>query len=586
MEEAPPKAGWSHDRPGPSAVGEPEVPSVNDDPALGLDRRTKFEILGAVMLGMFLAALDQTIVGPVLPKIVTELKGVDYYTWVVTIYLLTSTVTVPIYGKLSDLYGRKPILMTGITLFLIGSALSGASQEMWQLVLFRGIQGLGAGSLFPIALAIIGDLFTPAERGKYQGFFGLVFGVAFILGPGLGGFLTDHLSWHWIFYVNIPIGFIALAVIWRLLPNIRHTEKGGAIDFPGVITIVLGLVPILIGLTIAETQGFGDPYFLAWSAAGLVFLGVFVLLERRAVEPVVPLHLFRNRTFSASMIAIFFAAFSFGALIIFLPFYFLIVEGVSATESGYRFLPLMFGLITSSIISGQVVSRTGRYKPVILVGMTILIVGLLLLTQLRVGTNDVALAAWMFVAGLGVGPTFAVFTIIVQNAVPFHELGAATADLTLFRQIGTTVGVAVAYTVFRINFSWNLLREQLVAAGAPSQFVPATPPAGFDIAQLTSVGGGGGSSFLSQIPAAFKPIFLDGFHRALTISIANSLWIGVGAAILAIIASLGLKEIPLRSTRQTAPAAGSGAATPASTAPASVALDRDGRPLRPTPAGD
>jgi len=233
------------------------TPSVEEDPALGLDRRTKFEILGAVMLGMFLAALDQTIVGPVLPKIVGELKGSDYYTWVVTIYLLTSTVTVPIYGKLSDLYGRKPILMFGITVFLIGSALSGLSQEMWQLILFRGIQGLGAGVLFPIALAVIGDLFTPAERGKYQGFFGLVFGLAFLLGPGLGGVLTDTFSWHAIFYVNIPIGLIALAVIWRLLPNIRHVERFGSIDYPGVVTLVLGLVPILIGFTVAETNGFG-----------------------------------------------------------------------------------------------------------------------------------------------------------------------------------------------------------------------------------------------------------------------------------------------------------------------------------------
>src|SRR3954468_8280894 len=268
----------------PSEVGA-DTPTLADDPALGLSHRAKLEILGAILLGLFLGALDQTVVGTALPKIVTDLGGNDLYTWVVTIYLLTSTVTVPIYGKLSDLYGRKPILMIGITLFLVGSALSGLSAEMWQLVLFRGIQGLGAGALFPIALAVIGDLFTPAERGKYQGLFGLVFGVAFLAGPAIGGTLTDTFSWHAIFYVNLPIGAIALAVIWRLLPNIKHAERVGKIDYAGVVTLTLGLVPLLIGFTVAETAGFGDPYFWGWIAASVIFLTIFVFVERRSSEP-------------------------------------------------------------------------------------------------------------------------------------------------------------------------------------------------------------------------------------------------------------------------------------------------------------
>jgi EmrB/QacA subfamily drug resistance transporter len=532
-----------------------ETPSLADDPALGLSQRAKLEILGAVLLGMFLAALDQTIVGPVLPKIIGELNGADYYTWAVTIYLLTSTVTVPIYGKLSDLYGRKPIFMGGIALFLVGSALSGLSQEMWQLVLFRGIQGLGAGALFPIALAVIGDLFTPAERGKYQGFFGLVFGVAFILGPLIGGFLTDTFSWHWIFFVNLPIGLVALVVIWRLLPNIRHQERAGRIDWLGVVTLTLGLVPLLIGFTVAETDGFGDPWFWGWAGTGLAFLAIFVAVERRSSEPVIPLRLFRNRTFSSSMVSIFFATFGFGAVIIFLPFYFLIVQGASTTESGYKFLPFMFGLILSSIASGQLVSRTGRYKPVLLFGLATLIVGMGLLTQLRVGTDDLVLAAWMFVAGLGIGPTFAVFTIVVQNAVPFQDLGAATSDLTLFRQIGTTIGIAVAFTIFRLNFTWDLLRQQLLAAGAPAALVPATAPPAFDPGQLTAISGDGSSDFLAQVPAQFQPVFLEGFHGALTISIANSIWIGVAAAAVALFTAFFLKEIPLR-TSHGAPAKG------------------------------
>ena len=549
-----------------------QTPSLTDDPALGLSRRAKMEILGAVMLGMFLSALDQTIVGPVLPKIVSDLNGTDFYTWAVTIYLLTSTVTVPIYGKLSDLYGRKPILMIGIAFFLAGSALSGLSQEMWQLVLFRGIQGLGAGALFPIALAIIGDLFTPAERGKYQGLFGLVFGTAFLAGPAIGGFLTDTFSWHAIFYVNIPIGALALAVIWYLLPNIKHVERAGRIDYLGVVTIVLALVPILIGFTIAETDGFGAPVVWAWIGAGLAFLVAFVFVERRAADPIVPLHLFRNRTFSFSMVSIFFATFGFGAVIIFLPLYFLIVEGVSYTDSGYRLLPFMLGLIIASITSGQIVSRTGRYKPVIIVGIATLIVGMGLLTQLRAGVDDLMLAAWMFIAGLGVGPTFAVFTIVVQNSVPFKELGAATSDLTLFRQIGTTVGIAVAFTIFRLNFTWNLLREQLIAAGAPAQFVPEAAPPGFDPAALTSVNASSSADFLTSIPAQFQPIFIDGFHRALTIAIGNSIWLGVAASAVALIAAFFLKEIPLRTTQ---PGTGEAKSPSRATAPGRPAVSLD-----------
>jgi EmrB/QacA subfamily drug resistance transporter len=533
---------------------EPEIPSTEEDPALGLSRRAKFEILGAIMLGLFLGALDQTIVGPVLPHIVTELKGADFYTWVVTAYLLTSTVTVPIYGKLSDLYGRKRLLMGGIVLFLLGSALSGLSQEMWQLIVFRGIQGLGAGALFPISLAVIGDLFTPAERGKYQGLFGAVFGVSFLLGPFIGGYLTDNFSWHWIFYVNLPIGLIALVVIERLLPNVKGHFAQVRIDWAGVTTLILGLVPILIGFTVAETDGFGNASVWAWLVAGLVFLGLFVFVERRAIEPIVPLHLFRNRTFSASLVSTFFINFGFGAAIIFLPLYFQVVEGNSATESGYRLLPFLAGLIGASILSGQLVARTGRYKMMLLAGLAAVAVGLALMTQIRADTSDTTLAIWMFIAGLGIGPTLAVFTIVVQNAVAFHELGTATSDLTLFRQIGSTIGISLAFTFFRINLTWDLLREQFAAAGIPGALLPATAPAGFDPGQLTSVGGGGDAlAFLNQVPAQLQPLFVNGFHGAFTIAIGNSIWLGVVTAVVAGLAALALHEIPLR--RETSPGA-------------------------------
>ena len=496
---------------------------------------------------MFLAALDQTIVGPVLPRIVTELQGADYYTWVVTIFLVTSTITVPVYGKLSDLYGRRPLLLIGITLFLIGSALSGLSQTMWQLILFRGLQGLGAGALFPIALAVIGDLFTPAERGKYQGLFGAVFGIAFLVGPGLGGFLTDNSSWHWVFFVNLPIGILALAVIGRLLPNIKGRRRDIKIDYLGVITLTLGLMPILVGLTVAETSQWTDPAVWGSIAIGLVILAIFVFVESRAAEPIIPLHLFRNRTFSASMIAIFLATFGFGAAIIFLPLYFQIVEGASATASGYKLLPFLGGLIVSSIGSGYIVSRTGRYKAVVLVGLVILTIGLALMSNLRADTSDLLLSGWMFVAGFGVGPTFAVFTIIVQNAVPFSELGAATSDLTLFRQIGTTMGLTLGFTLFRDNLTWGLLHDQIVSAGAPANIVPTSPPAGFDLGQLTSVTSTGNPlAFVSQLPAQLQQVFVQGFHQAFTIALANSMLLGVVAAALAVLALFLIREIPLR----------------------------------------
>jgi EmrB/QacA subfamily drug resistance transporter len=527
---------------------ESTTPSTFEDPALGLEHRAKMEILGAILLGMFLAALDQTIVGPVLPTIVTQLNGADLYTWVVTIFLLTSTVTVPIYGKLSDLYGRRPMLLFGIGLFLVGSALSGLSQTMWQLILFRGIQGLGAGAIFPIALATIGDLFTPQERGKYQGLFGAVFGIAFLVGPALGGFLTDQFSWHWIFFVNIPIGLVAMVVIARLLPTIKGRNRNPVIDYMGVITLTLGLVPILVGLTVAETSTWTDPWVWGMILLGIVFLGVFVFVEGRAKEPIIPMRLFRNRTFSASMVSIFFATFGFGAAIIFLPLYFQVVEGASATASGYRLLPFLLGLIVSSILSGQIVSRTGHYKVPVLTGLVLLVIGLFLMTNLRADTPDLMLSLWMLIAGAGVGPIFAVFTIIVQNSVPFHDLGAATSDLTLFRQIGTTIGLTIAFTLFRNNLTWGLLHDQIVGAGAPANAVPTTPPPGFDVGALTSVGSSGPNplAFVQQLPAELQQAFVTGFHDAFTIAIANSMYIGVAAAAVAVLAALFVREVPLR----------------------------------------
>ncbi len=390
-------------------------------PALELSPRARNEVLLAILLALFLSALDQTIVGTALPRIVTDLSGNDLYTWVVTSYLLTSTITGPIYGKLSDLYGRKPMLLIGIVLFLLGSFLSGLSQDMWQLILFRGVQGLGAGAIFPVSLAVIGDLFTPAERGKYQGLFGAVFGVSALVGPWLGGFITDALSWHWVFFINLPIGAVALYVIWRVLPTFRRPDASRSIDYLGVAVFTGAVVPFLVGITNKQTGEWTDPQVGGFMLLGLALGVVFVLIERRAIEPIVDLGLFRMRSYSSSIVATFLASFGFFGAVIFLPRFFQFVRGSSATQSGYQILPLLVGVIFSSILAGQIVARTGRYKVLIVVSLGIAALGLALWTQLHAGTDIWVLWLWMFVTGLGLGPTLAVFTIIVQASVPVRE---------------------------------------------------------------------------------------------------------------------------------------------------------------------
>jgi EmrB/QacA subfamily drug resistance transporter len=538
------------------------TPSLDDDPALGLPTRQKMEILFAVMLGLFLGALDQTIVGPALPTIVTQLQGNDIYVWAVTIYLLTSTISVPFWGKLSDLYGRKPLFIVGIVIFLVGSALSGLSQDMTQLITFRGIQGVGAGSLFPIALAVIGDLFSPAERGKYQGLFGAVFGIAFIVGPLVGGFLTEQVSWHWIFYVNIPIGLVSLFFIFRLLPTVKNPRATRNFDILGGVIFTIATAFLLIGLTQkgqtnATTHALNswtDPTVGGFIAIALVGIALFIWAESRAKEPIVPLNLFRNRTYAASMVATFFAAFAFFGAIIFLPRWFQIVQGYSPTWSGLAALPLMVGLIASSIGSGLIVARTGRYKWLTVGAIILMAISTLLMTQLRADTPVPIVWLWMLVAGLGVGPTFAVFTLIVQNAVPFKMLGVATSNLTFFRQIGGTVALALVGTLFASSFQ-EQIAPQMTAAGVPTAvvngFTQAMASGAFDFNQLTGTGDLGQQIAAAQPALApVVPQIVDGIHRAFSLGVASTFIIGVVAAILAALAAAAMQELALRKTTQ------------------------------------
>ncbi len=543
-----------------------EVPTLEEDPALGLSHREKMEILFAVMLGLFLGALDQTIVGPALPTIATDLAGNDLYVWAITIYLLTSTISVPFWGKLSDLYGRKPIFMIGIVIFLAGSALAGLSQSMGMLILFRGIQGVGAGSLFPVALAIIGDLFTPQERGKYQGLFGGVFGIAFIVGPLVGGFLTEQVSWHWIFYVNIPIGIISLYFIWRLLPTVKNARATRDFDILGGVIFTFAVTFLLLGLTNKQFGEWTDLSVGGFIAVSLIGIAAFVWAELRAKEPIIPPHLFRIRTYTSSMISTFFASFAFFGAIIFLPRWFQFVHGFSPTNSGLAALPLMAGLIFSSIASGLMVSRTGKYKWLTVGAIVLMGVATALMTQLTATTPLAVVWFWMFLAGLGVGPTFAVFTIIVQNAVPFHELGVATSNLTFFRQIGGTVALALVGTIFGSSFQ-EQLAPQLTAAGVPAQVVQgfgqASGSGGLDFNKLTGVGDLG-AAILTTVPAAFRAVvepfignIVTGIHEAFSLAVAQTFYIGVVAAALSAVAAATMHEHALRTSDRQPTAAAS-----------------------------
>ena len=527
-------------------------PTAATDAALNLSPRAKLEILGAILLAMFLFALDQTVVGTALPKIVTDLHGDKLYTWSVTIYLLTSTISGPIYGKLSDLFGRRPIVIFAVSLFLISSALAGLSGSMEQFILFRGLQGLGGGAVFPVALAVVADLYTPAERGKYLGLFGAVFGLSSLVGPGLGGLITDLFSWHWIFYINIPIGLISLFILWRLLPAIKRPDAAQHIDYIGAAVFTAAIAPFLVGLSNKQTGQWTDPAVGGLMLVGLVFGVIFLWVESRAVDPIVPLNLFRLRTFSISVAAMFLAAFGFFTAVIFLPRWFQTVGGASATESGYNILPLLAGLIFSAIASGQIVARIGRYKFLMAGSLVLLAAALFLFTNLRADTDRPILWLWMALAGLGIGPSFAVFTLIVQNAVSPDRIGVATGSLTFFQQIGGTVGLTLASTILADRLATEL-PAQLIKAGVPPQaLVGLSTASPADVAKLDLFGTGDLAGRLAAVvppeAQALIPAIVKGVHEAFSIAIASTFWIGIAGAIVAAVLVLFLHEVPMRET--------------------------------------
>jgi EmrB/QacA subfamily drug resistance transporter len=399
-------------------------------------------ILGGLGIGMLLASLDQTIVSTALTRISEDFHRVDLYGWVITAYLLTQTASTPLYGKISDQFGRKRIFQVAIVIFLVGTVLSGISQNMYQLIVFRAVQGVGAGGLMVLAFAIMGDIIAPRERGRYQGYFGAIFAVSSILGPLIGGFLVDQASWRWVFYVNIPLGLVGLVIINRIL-KLDHKPQRSKIDVAGSVLIVGAVTLFLVGVQVAGTAARLTTTAWAYMIPGLVLLVAFVWWERQAAEPIIPLHLFRNRVFAVSNTMGFITgAVMFGAMV-FLPLYFQTVRGLSPTQSGFRLLPMLAGMLVTSISSGRLVSRFGRYKGFVIAGTAILAGAVGLMTGVSVSTGAWTLAGMFFLLGAGMGLFMQILVMAVQNALPHEYMGVGTASVTFFRTLGGAIGAAV-----------------------------------------------------------------------------------------------------------------------------------------------
>jgi EmrB/QacA subfamily drug resistance transporter len=495
-------------------------------PDEGLQGRALATVFVALMLGMFLASLDQTIVSTALPTIVGDLGGLDHLSWVVTAYLLAATVSTPLYGKLGDMMGRKPVFIAAIVIFLVGSMLSGLSQSMIQLIAFRALQGLGAGGLIVGAQAILADIIPPRRRGRYMGFMGAVFAVSSVAGPLLGGFLVDNLSWRWVFYVNLPIGVLALViVITRLHLHAPHTRH--RIDYLGAGLLAGGVGALILVTTWGGNQyPWGSPEIVGLAVAGVVMLAGFIWQERRAAEPVIPLTLFRSRTFRLSTSMAFTIGMAMFGAIIYLPLFLQLVYGASPTSSGLRMIPLMGGLLVAAVLSGRAITRFGRYKVFPVVGTAVLVLGMYLLSRLTVDSDLWVASVYMLVVGIGLGLVMQVLVLIVQNDARPQDMGVVTSTATFFRSVGGSFGVALFGAIFASRLSAEL--AQLPADAAVK------------LGDVGAIDPARAKQLPPEVHADFLQIFSDALHGVF-------LW-GMAIAIVPAVLSWFLKEVPLRTT--------------------------------------
>jgi len=487
-----------------------------------------------IMLALLLAALDQTIVGTALPRIVAELQGLDYYAWVLTAYLVASTTMTPIAGKLGDLFGRKPLLLWGMGGFMVASALCGQAQDMAELVGARGLQGIFAGVLMATVFASIADLYPPRTRARIQGVFGGVFGLASVVGPTVGGYLTDSLSWRWVFYVNIPVGIAAIAFVFFAMPKFEHSASWRDIDFLGAFALAAGLVPLLIAFSITRDHDWGSPEVLGLLAIATVVLVAFYFIERRAENPMVPFELFKNRTFAVSVATGFLIAVGMFGTIVYVPLIYQGVLGISATNSGALLTPMMVGLIGASILTGQLMTRLRYYRFIGTAGISLVIVGVWLLSGVTVTTESVEVVRDLLIVGFGVGATFPLYINAVQSALPRNVIGVVTSQLQFWRNVGATIGTAILGSVLAHQLPVKIA-DQVTALGLPAGARAA-------IGQ----GASAQSLFDPSRTAAIPPQVLVAIRSALASTLHDLFLYAAIAVAVAVVVSVFLEEVPLR----------------------------------------